>query len=145
MLMDSKNSWKKMLECVRMFVQFSPTASLKQHLEVMKPGPQLLKVPLKSVFHQTGRPKILGVQWHHAVINVPRKFQDKEPLVHCSELIIFSKGCGQILWFLDTVHHTSILWSCKDIISPHFDSDSHQPWVCGVQGSEFHTPPTQLT
>jgi hypothetical protein len=84
-------------QCVRMFLQFSSIASLKQYLQVMKLETQYLEVPLKSVFHQTGHPNILGVQWRHAVINVPRKFQDKEPLVCCSELIIFSKGCGQIL------------------------------------------------
>lgn len=125
-----------------MSVQFFYTASLKQYMQVMKPGPQHLKVSLKSVFHQTGCPKILGVQWHHPDINGSRKFQDKEPLVCWSELI-FSKGCGQILFFLDTVHHTSTFWSCKDIVSIHFDSDSHQPQVCGDQGSGF--PPPQFT
>ena len=75
----------------------------------MKPGPQHLKVPLKSVFHQTGRPKILGAQWRHAVINVPRKFQDKEPLVYCSELIIFSKGWPDTLIPLYCAPYSNIL------------------------------------
>ena len=64
-----------------MSVQSSSTASLKQWVRFMKPGPQHLKVSLKSVFDQTGRPKTLSVQWHHPVINGSRKFQDKEPLV----------------------------------------------------------------
>jgi hypothetical protein len=131
-----KKCWDNVWE---MFVQF-PTASLKQYLQVMKQGPQHLKVSLKSVFHQTGRPKILGVQWRHPVINGSRIFQNKEPLVCCSGMMILSYGCGQILWFLDNVHHTSIFWSCKDIVSTHFNSDSHQPHVCGVQGSGFCHP-----
>ena len=50
-----KKCWDNVCECLYCTVLFH--CFLQTIPKVMKPGPQHLKVPLKSVFHQTGHPK----------------------------------------------------------------------------------------